>query len=179
MDEARKIERKTYKDWFNVPENIRRELIDGQIIMMASPSVRHQRVLGNLFAEIHGFLKGRRCEVFPAPFAVRLSDDVFEPDITVVCDPKKLGKYVCKGAPDLIIEILSSSNRKHDTWVKYNKYMLAGVPEYWVADTDSNTVDVNLLRDGTYSARTYGGDDTIPVGVLPGCEINIEEIMRE
>ncbi|GHV37176.1 hypothetical protein FACS18949_17310 [Clostridia bacterium] len=177
MDEARVIERKTYKDWFNLPEGTRAELVDGHLVMMSSPSTRHQRALMSMSGEIYHFLKNRRCEVFTAPFAVRLFDDVFEPDITVVCDPKKLGKYGCNGAPDLIVEILSPSNKKHDTWVKYNKYMLAGVPEYWIADTAENTVDVHILKDGLYSARKYGGGSTVPVGVLPGCEINLGEIL--
>lgn len=95
------------------------------------------------------FLDGKQCRVYPAPFGVRLFeqngerpedvDTMVEPDISVVCDRGKIDKYGCKGAPDLIIEVLSPSTRRHDRLVKLNLYQRAGVQEYWM-------VEINLSK---------------------------------
>ncbi|GHT56703.1 hypothetical protein FACS1894109_06490 [Spirochaetia bacterium] len=137
-------------------------------------------------------------KVFPGPFGVRLfpKDDlsdntVLEPDITVVCDLSKLDKRGCKGAPDMIIEILSPSNTQHDMVYKFNKYLKAGVREYWTVDGDSKSVQVHLLDQSNaqprYITSLYGvfdpanpetvdGPDIVPVSVLPGCVINLKEV---
>ena len=89
------------------------------------------------------FLEGKKCKVCPAPFAVRLfekdgdasedMDTMVEPDISVVCDNSKQDKHGCKGAPDLVVEILSQSTQRHDQLVKLGLYQRAGVREYWIA----------------------------------------------
>ncbi|MDR1635954.1 MAG: Uma2 family endonuclease, partial [Treponema sp.] len=89
----------TYADFLEWDERERCELVDGEVFMLAAPSVEHQRVLMELAYHLRAFLKGRPCKVFPAPFAVRLNpladnrdDTVLEPDIVVVCDSSKLDK---------------------------------------------------------------------------------------
>ncbi|MDR1931698.1 MAG: Uma2 family endonuclease, partial [Spirochaetales bacterium] len=111
----------TYADYLEWGEDVRAEIIDGEVFMMSPPLRAHQGILGNLFFKLAAFLEGKPCEVYPAPFGVRLfpkndfSDDtVLEPDIVVVCDLSKLDDRGCNGAPDLIIEILSPSNARHD-----------------------------------------------------------------
>jgi Uma2 family endonuclease len=102
-----------YKDWELAPCE-RYEIIDGEAYAMAAPTTRHQAMLGELFSQIHAYLRGKPCKVYPAPFDVRLfyeedeSDDtVVQPDIAVICDEKKRGKEGCRGAPELAVEILS------------------------------------------------------------------------
>lgn len=99
--------------------------------------------------QLNNYLSGKKCEVYAAPFAVRPFerdgddpenvDTMVEPDITVVCDPSKLGDIGCKGAPDLVMEILSPSTQRHDKLTKFNLYQWAGVREYWITGLDKTT----------------------------------------
>ena len=100
--------RYTFADALTWGEDERIEVIDGKVVMMAPPLRVHQEILMALSRQIANYLDGKRCKVYPAPFAVRLFeedgdapedvDTMLEPDITVVCDPDKLDKYGCKGA---------------------------------------------------------------------------------
>lgn len=114
----------SFADTLNWENEEQIELIDGEISLMATPLRVHQEILSALFLQIANYLSGKQCRVYPAPFAVRPFekegdapedvDTMLEPDITVVCDPAKLDKYRCKGAPDMVIEILSPSTRRKD-----------------------------------------------------------------
>lgn len=166
------------------------ELIDGVPFMMAPPVRIHQKIIMNLIKQLQNYLDGKKCEVYVAPFAVRLFeregdtlddvDTMVEPDISVICDPEKLDDIGCKGAPDLIIEVLSPSTRRHDRLTKFNLYQRAGVREYWIVDPSSKDVQVFLLEDGRYSAKSFGtaddADDTIQVNVLDGCRLSLSQI---
>jgi Uma2 family endonuclease len=144
----------TYADVLEWDESVRAEIINGELFMMAPPLTRHQRILMKLSARLYAFLDGKPCEVFPAPFGVRLfprddlgDDTLVEPDITVVCDPAKIDDRGCNGAPDLIIEILSPSNKRHDQLRKFNLYLDAGVREYWVVDPEQESIHIHVLSD--------------------------------
>ena len=115
----------TVEDFYNMPEDIRAELIDGEIVYRTSPSRIHQEILGELFNLIKNYMKSQKgsCHVYPAPFGVQLDekeDTVLEPDISVICDPNKLNDRGCLGAPDWIIEIASPSNSKQDYITNWN-----------------------------------------------------------
>ena len=120
--------RYTFADCLTWDENDRAELIGGEIVMMAPTSRVHQKISGELFRQLANFLEGKKCEVYAAPFAVRLFeksgdapedvDTMVEPDISVVCDHGKLDSHGCKGAPDLVVEVLSPSTQRHDRLVK-------------------------------------------------------------
>ena len=176
----------TYADFLVWDENIRAELLDGEIVMMAPPASKHQWVSGELFFQIRGYLEGKPCKVFAAPFAVRLfpqndnSDDtVFEPDIVVICDPAKLDDKGCNGAPDLVIEIISPSTAKYDRIVKFRKYQNAGVKEYWIVDPEIKSVEVCILENNRYVMYVYEETEKTPVAVLKGCEIDLQKVFAE
>ncbi len=128
----------TEEDYYNLPENVRAELIEGNLIYnQAAPSRIHQTILGELHTVINNYIKSKddSCRVYPTPFAVRLGEDrktVVEPDISVICDKDKLTDRGCTGAPDWIIEIVSPGNSSHDYILKLNLYANAGVREYWI-----------------------------------------------
>jgi Uma2 family endonuclease len=184
--------RYTYTDYLEFEEGDGKhyEIVDGDVYMMAAPLRLHQGICMILSAKLFNFLEGKPCEVYSAPFTVRLfpqkdmSDDtVVEPDITVVCDPSKLDDRGCNGAPDLIIEVLSPSEPQRDLLVKYRKYQKAGVREYWIVDPGiddplEQTIRVCLLRDGNYVTSEHQKDEIISVTVLPGCEIDLKEVFR-
>jgi len=170
-------------------EDERLELISGIPVMMAPPAAVHQRIISELNRQLGNFLDGKKCEVFPAPYGVRLFeekedhpenvDTLVEPDITVVCDPDKMDEIGCKGAPDFIIEVLSPSTRKHDLFTKYHLYRRAGVREYWVVDPKDKSVQTFILKDGKYLSNGVGGPaDTLEVSVLQGCTIDLSKVFR-
>ena len=180
MDALKHDRTYTYADWLEWPEGERWEIIDGAAHMMSAPSVVHQRISRELLVQLAVFLKGKQCEAFGAPIGVRLSDDVFEPDIVVVCDKTKLtdGK-VCNGAPDIIVEILSPSTAGKDRLEKFNKYLRSGVREYWIVDPESKVVNINVLENGKYINNAYGKTDAAPVHVLSGCVIDLTTVFSE
>jgi Uma2 family endonuclease len=176
----------TYADYLEWDENFRAELHDGQIVMMAPPLRVHQHVSGELFYRIRSFLEGKACKVYAAPFGVRLfpkkdrrDDTVFEPDIVVVCDPKKLDDKGCNGPPDLVIEILSSSTASYDCIYKLRKYQKAKVREYWMVDPETKVVVRYVLEDDHYVAKGYEAPEKVPVSVLKGCVIDLQAVFTE
>lgn len=167
----------TIKDIYALPDGKRAELIDGKIYYMAPPSWKHQKISGYLYNEIYNYIKekGGKCEVLAAPFAVFLNDDdrnYVEPDISVICDLSKLDDKGCYGAPDWIIEIVSSSSRSMDYMKKMLKYEIAGVREYWIVDPDKQHVMVYQFEKEIMEQYSFG--DNIPVGMYEGFAIKIE-----
>jgi Uma2 family endonuclease len=173
----------TYADYLEWDENYRAEIINGEVYEMSPPLTIHQRISMRLSARFSTFLKKKTCEVFAAPFGVRLfpepdqSDDtVLEPDLVVICDPSKIDDRGCNGAPDLVIEILSPSNTNKELLLKFNLYCEAGVREYWVIEPETRLVQISLLEKGRYVTATYGVSDVVPVTVLPGLSIDLKTI---
>ena len=180
----------TFADVLSWSGNDRCELIGGRVFLMSPPSSRHQEVCFELGRQLGNYLEGKRCKVYPAPFGVRLFeedgdypedvDTMVEPDISVVCDPGKLDDSGCKGAPDLIIEILSRSTQRHDRLTKFNLYQRAGVREYWIVDPDSKSVQTFTLEKGYYTAKDFGtASDKVKVEVLEECVIDLSAVFSE
>ena len=172
----------TVEEYLTWDEDVRAELYEGTLIMLARPTQRHQWMLIEIATQLHTFLRGKPCRVYPAPFGVRLSENeetVFEPDIVVVCDESKLGGKLFIGAPDMVIEILSPSTARMDKKLKYYKYQQAGVKEYWIVDPELNLLEVNILRDNRYTTMIYSETDNAPVHILEGCEINLADVFSK
>ena len=185
-----KKERYTFADCLTWGENERIEIINGEAFMMAPPSRAHQKISGEIFRQLANYLAGKKCEVYAAPFAVRLFeqdgdspedvDTMVEPDVSVVCDPSKLDDRGCKGAPDLVIEILSPSTRRHDRMTKFTLYQQAGVREYWIVDPTNKDVQSFFLEDGRYSVKGFGiAGDEMRVNILEDCLIDLSEVFPE
>jgi Uma2 family endonuclease len=153
--------------------------------MSPAPSTEHQRVLTKIITLLGQFFIDKPCEVFCAPFDVRLpekddaADDeienVVQPDISVICDPSRLDSKGCNGAPDLIIEILSPSTAKKDRHEKFLLYERHGVKEYWIVHQSEHLVEIFKLNDdGVYDKPDiYAGDDVVPVSSFPGLNIDL------
>jgi Uma2 family endonuclease len=180
---GKKNQHYTYADYLTWDDDERWELIDGVPYAMAGASTAHQRILTELTRQFANFLKGKPCEAFAAPFDVRLNadtndDTVVQPDLLVICDKSKLDDRGCKGAPDLVIEVLSPSTASHDRFLKFNKYQRAGVREYWIVDPDSRTVQAHVLENGRYFTTVYFEADTAPVHILDGCTISLPDVFE-
>ena len=161
----------TEEDYYNLPENVRAELINGQIYYMSAPSRIHQEILMFLSKTIANYIDSKKgpCKVYPAPFAVKLfsEDDrnVVEPDISVICDPNKLTDRGCTGAPDWIVEIVSPSNSSHDYIRKLNLYADAGIREYWIVNPIKESIFVYHLEETKFEAAAYTFQDKIKVNI--------------
>jgi len=173
-----------YSDYASWDDGNRYELIDGVVHMMSAPTADHQRVLGRLFRKFADYLDDKTCEVFVAPFDVCLSgkgvDDhtVVQPDILVICDESKIDNRFYNGAPDLVVEILSPSTSQTDRIKKQNKYLQAGVREYWIVDPVDRNIVVNLLENGRYIIHAYDETDAISVHVFDDCIIALTDIFK-
>jgi len=172
----------TYDDYYSWDDGLRWELIDGKAYAMSpAPGRMHQKICGNLHLQLATFLKGKLCEVYMAPFDVRLNadttnDTVVQPDLVVICDKEKLDERGGKDAPDMAIEVLSKSSQKHDRITKLKLYQSAGVREYWIVDPEDHAIAVHILENGKYIITPYGDEDIVPVQVLKGCEIDLAEV---
>ena len=108
------------------------EIINGVVYHMTTPNMEHRIIQGNLYRIISNFLHGKRCKVFFEPEVNFAEDDIFQPDLAVVCDAQKMTPRGIKGAPDFIVEVLSLSTKKRDITVKKKTYERYGVKEYWI-----------------------------------------------
>jgi len=179
----------TYADYFKWKFEDRVELIRGKIFKMSpAPNLAHQRLSSRLHLELGKYLEGKTCEVFTAPFDVRLprksKDDrdiitVLQPDICLVCNTSILDSRGCLGAPDITVEILSPSNNVTELKNKYEVYEEAGVKEYWVVSPQDKTFLVYTLKEGRYSAsRLMVAGDVFSSTALEGFSLDIAELFK-
>lgn len=169
----------TVEDIENLPEDVRAELIDGQIFFMAAPTTIHQRLLSRLAFELQMYIRtqGGNCEVFFAPFTVRLEEEDknhLEPDLMVICDPGKIQEDGCHGAPDLIIEIVSKSTSKKDYGIKMLKYRTAGVREYWIVDPLKQIIMVYWFEDEAQNSL-YGFQEEVGFHLFPELKVKLAD----
>ena len=177
--------KKTYtsKDYWNLPDGQRAELIDGQFYNMAPPSRIHQEISYQISRFLGNYIEsnGGKCRVYPAPFAVNLDaddKDWVEPDISVICDPNKLTDRGCSGAPDLIFEIVSPSSRRMDYNIKNALYAQSGIREYWIIDPVKERVTVYHYEDDA-APVIYTFTQNVPVGIYPGLTLRIADLIGQ
>lgn len=186
---AYNIKKYTYQDLLEIDDNKRYELIDGVIYEMSSPTTIHQEIVGELYVQFYNYLKGKRCKVFVSPLDVCLSGvkdtnkeyNVVEPDVILVCDNEKITDKCILGAPDLLIEVLSKTSRKHDTFIKFNLYERYGVKEYWIIDTEAETISQYILNEkNIYTLqKIYEVTEDVEVNVLENCTISLKELLKK
>lgn len=177
----------TYADYFKWKFEERVELIKGRIFKMSpAPNRIHQKLSGYIFTKLNVFLEKKQCEVYSAPFDVRLprksKEDkdiitVLQPDICVICDSTKLDDRGCIGAPDIVVEILSPGNNSKELKNKYEIYEESGVSEYWVVSPQDQTFIVYTLAEGSYQAsRLMVAGDIVTSKALQGFSIDLSEL---
>jgi Uma2 family endonuclease len=181
----------SYADYLTWDINETIELIKGKIMLMSpAPNVNHQRISINLTTPLHQFFKHKKCEVFVAPFDVRLYDrkksslanqdihTVIQPDLCVVCNPVLLDEQGCNGAPNWVIEILSKGNSKRDMQIKYQLYQESGVQEYWLAYPEQQAIHQFVLDEqGRYQLKhMFADDDIASPQLFPELTIDLTEV---
>lgn len=133
-------------------ENVRTELINGQIVAMSPrPAFNHNRTAFRVAHIFERNLEGRRCTAIADGTDLYLTrTNHFVPDMMVVCDRSKIHWNGVHGAPDLVVEVLSPGTAKYDRSVKLHVYEACGVGEYWIADPANRSIEQYLLEDGRY-----------------------------
>jgi Uma2 family endonuclease len=175
-----------YADYFSWKIQERVELLKGKIMQMSpAPSRVHQTLQAKIGTKLHVFLEGQPCQMFYAPFDVRLEgvkDDkkvhnVVQPDICVVCDITKLDDRGCSGAPELIVEILSPGNTKKEMKYKFELYEAAGVLEYWIVDPTEKVIFQYVLEKGQFTNhRPLIEEDSIESVAIDGFTMQLAKV---
>jgi Uma2 family endonuclease len=170
----------TYADYCRIPDDGRRhEIIDGRHFVNPAPGPYHQTVLARLLYELMRLVeKTGRGRVLTSPLDVHLGPGtIVQPDIVVmrprtvsIIGPKKL-----TGVPDLLVEVLSPSNRRYDRRTKRDRYERAGVREYWIVDPERHIIDQLVMRRGSYRDALVAADQ-ITLRILRGIVIDLHEV---
>ena len=174
----------TYEDYRNAPDDERYELLEGELVLTAAPNLAHQKVLFRMARLVEDFVLERGLgEVFIAPTDVVLSDtNVVQPDVLFVSKDRKsiLGADNIRGAPDLVVEVISPSNPERDLVRKREIYARHGVGEYWIADPDARSMRVMVLEGEAYRvAGEYGIGDTLTSSTLKGLDLVVGDVFAE
>ncbi|OLN29832.1 Uma2 family endonuclease [Desulfosporosinus metallidurans] len=184
------LQKYTYTDYVTWPEDKPMELIDGvPYAMTPAPSRIHQKISVELVRQISTYLHGKTCEVYAAPFDVRLTDineadeeinNVVQPDISIICDQEKLDDKGCKGNPDLVMEIISPSSISMDYIKKLYLYEKYSVREYWIIHPIDKIVMVyKLIQNGKFARpEVYQIDETIKLGIFDDFTISLANVFR-
>ena len=171
----------TLEDYYALPDDDRVELIDGVFYDMAAPTSIHQIMVTAIWKQFSDYIEAHHGTCLPmiSPLDVQLDRDertMVQPDVLIVCDTSKVIVRCVYGAPDLVVEILSPGTRRKDMIIKLNKYMNAGVKEYWMVDPDQKQVMVYDFDHERY-AVTYDFDAKVPVGLYDGdCQVDFRKI---
>ena len=171
--------RYTYRDYRTWPENERWELLHGTAYAMSpAPRRDHQGLVIRIATRIAAHLEDAPCKLYAAPIDVFFPavdepldevDVVLQPDVVVVCDPAKLVPEGIRGAPDLIVEVISPASAMRDQTEKRLLYEAAGVREYWIANPNTLEVLVYSLLEGKFGLPVPGTlIDGVAVGIFPG-----------
>ncbi len=180
----------SYADYLTWKFKERVELFRGKVMRMSpAPSIRHQQILGRLYLQTEAALRGDPCQLFFAPFDVRLYDrkksfkankDVFsvvQPDLCIVCDSTKLeDNQSCNGAPDLVVEILSPGNTKREMEKKFDLYEEAGVREYWLVHPQDENVLIYVLDNNEHYVGLKPFTEVAQSKIFPELSVDLEKL---
>jgi Uma2 family endonuclease len=173
----------SYQDYRMLPEDIRYEILDGELCLVSSPNTKHQRVSKKLLVALARQVEERNLgEIFVAPYDVILSDDnIVQPDILFIAGGRVglVGELNLRGAPDLVIEILSTGSRKKDLETKKKIYARFGIGEFWIVNPDAETIEVQIWSEiGYLRHAVYAKSKCLSSPLLPSVRVPLRDIFR-
>ncbi len=172
-------EKYTYQHYLLLPEGDRRELIEGELLMTPAPNEKHQRAVRNLGTDLHLYLEQSSLgTVYFAPFDVILDDhNVVQPDLLIVLQPRlnQIHPEGLRGAPDIVVEVLSPATSSRDRIYKRFQYFRFGVQEYWIVDPTNDSLE--QYRRG---AEDFEGErvDELSSALLPQFAASAARVFR-
>lgn len=176
----------TYADYLLWKLKERVELFKGKVFKMSpAPSRLHQEISFKLTLNFGNHFANQKCKIYTAPFDVRFPDEqgivktVVQPDLCIICDEKKLDDKGAVGAPDLVVEILSTGNSKREMKLKYELYQSEGVKEYWVVRPYEENIQIFVLKDGRYYGlpAVFEGEE-IQSQIFPSLRFSTKDLFK-
>lgn len=170
-----KFERLTLSDFDKLPRDKqeRYEWVDGMVMMSPKATLRHQLLITNLIIELGPYFKGKTCKVF-SEAEIKLKNDVFIPDISILCNPDQFSGTRYEGPPAVVIEVLSPGTRYYDLFTKLNKYQMGGVQEYWIVDPKSESITVHHFEASETDIFIKGENLTTPL--FEGLSVSMDNL---
>ena len=172
-------------DYRKLPEDVRAELIDGVLIFLEAPTFTHQELVTEILLDFGLYIRKNKgpCRVLPSPLDVQIDCDdrtIVQPDIALICNEERITRKGIYGAPDFCIEIVSDSSRKRDYGIKVQKYMNAGVREYWIVDRKREKIVCYWFEgEDAPEISMYTFRDKVPVRIYDGqLEIDFPGIVQ-
>lgn len=172
----------TCNEFYELPDGEHAELIFGQLYYLSAPSRLHQEIVGGLYYILISYIRKNNgnCKVYLSPFTVKLCEDehvIVQPDISVICESSKLDDKGCNGAPNLIIEVTSPSNKKRDYIDKLKLYSDFNVEEYIIVDPDANNVIIYQLSNNTFHPTIYDFDTEFSIHTFKNLNLKIDDLL--
>ncbi len=173
----------TYEDLLALPDDGKRyEIIEGELFALTGPNLWHVTAVANLTALLLPYVSAIGGRFYPAVFDLFLvGANPVQPDLAVTLPGstvRRVGRGV-EGPPDLVIEVISPSNRVHDVLTKRALYGRAGVREYWIVDPVALTVEIVTFADGPARSRTFAGDQRVVSEVLPNVDFPTSAVFAD
>jgi Uma2 family endonuclease len=171
----------TYDDYASIPDDGKRyQIVDGVLFMLPSPNRWHQETVGEIFADLRDHVKQSKLgKVYIAPLDVELHPKtVVQPDVLVILTAhlERISDSRVIGAPDLVVEVASPGTAMYDRREKLDAYIQAGVPEYWIVDAASRTLEVLIIEAGTYSSHgIFEGAMIISSKIIANFPVRVEQ----
>jgi Uma2 family endonuclease len=171
----------TYEDLLSLPDDGRRyEIIEGDLYEMPSPTWEHATTIMNLILLLAPVVQSFGGQIVTAPLDTFFQGaDPVQPDILVILPGSRAvgGGRGVQGPPDLLIEVLSPSNRAHDVLTKRSLYARAGVREYWIVDPMERSIELLALdRDDFHTVQVASGDEAVSSKLLPDATLPLAAI---
>lgn len=177
---AKSRPRKTIEDLMALPDEVRAELIHGELLVTPTPRVVHQRVIGRLYRLLDDWARTAGSgEVLLSPLDVHLpSGDVVEPDLIYVsADNLDICQDWVRGVPDLLVEIVSPSHPERDRLVKRELYARNAVPVFWIVDPDEQSIELLRLDGHVYAPEAYlTGANVLETSAFPGLHVSLHQV---
>ena len=168
----------TYEDYRKLPDDERYQLIEGELVREPAPKTYHQRISGKLFYYLYQYVQEHEVGVvYDCPVDVLLSQiNVLQPDILFISRTREsiVEEDYVRGAPDLVVEVLSPSTSHRDRGVKMDLYARFGVREYWIVDPEARSMEVlSLTADGYQTFGRFECPSQLVSPLLPGLKIDL------
>ena len=169
----------TIEDYMKLDDGNRYELIEGELIMVPRPRLKHQKIAFKIAHKLENFLEQNPIGEVYSEVDVHLGDKVVAPDVLFITNERLsiAGELNVQGAPDLVVEVLSPSTAKYDRKVKRQLYFTSGVKEYWLVDPDQQLVEVLVAGEKEWKwVGVFDREDALTTALLPGLEVKLADV---